>query len=284
MKKNNIYRISSNKYRPLNFEDVIGQKNITDTLKKAIKKKSLAQVFLFSGPRGVGKTTCARILSREVNKISYKEKNNNMFNIFEIDAASNNSVEDIRNLINEIRFPPQVGKYKIYIMDEIHMLSQAAFNSFLKTLEEPPSHIIFILSTTEKQKIIPTVLSRCQIYDFKKISVKDIKLYIKKIAKKEKIYIENEAAFIIAKASDGSLRDALSIFDKIISFNGNKITRKIVNDQLGILDYEYYFKFSNFFFEKKIENILLLFKKIIDNGLEEGNFVLGLGNHFINLF
>jgi len=237
--------VSALKYRPQTFADVVGQQAITNTLESAIANNHLAQALLFTGPRGVGKTTCARILAKRINQESETTLNLDedfAFNIFELDAASNNSVDDIRSLTDQVRIPPQTGKYKVYIIDEVHMLSQAAFNAFLKTLEEPPAHAIFILATTEKHKIIPTILSRCQIFDFKRIGVKDIKDYLYKIAEKQNIKAEDDALHIIAQKADGALRDALSIFDQIVTFSGDNVTYSGVIENLNILDYDYYFR------------------------------------------
>src|SRR4030066_1957468 len=235
--------VSARKYRPQTFEDVIGQQAITNTLENAIKNNHLAQALLFTGPRGVGKTTYARILAKKINQASGGDLEEDFaFNIFELDAASNNSVDDIRNLNEQVRIPPQTGKYKVYIIDEVHMLSSAAFNAFLKTLEEPPAHAIFILATTEKHKIITTILSRCQIFDFNRIGVEDIVGRLMYVAKNEGVSAEEEALHIISQKADGALRDALSIFDQIVSLSGKKITYKDVIENLNVLDYEYYFK------------------------------------------
>lgn len=226
------YIVSAIKYRPKDFKDVVGQKAVTETLERAITNNRLAHAFLFCGPKGVGKTTCARILARNVNILYHKKEIlENNFNVFELDAASNNSVDDIRNLIDKLRFPPQLGKYKVYIIDEVHMLSQAAFNAFLKTLEEPPEHAIFILSTTEKQKILPTILSRCQIYDFRRISLENISKKLNQIASLEGIKTDIESLYMIAQHADGSLRDALSIFDRLISFSGKQLTTTLIRDR-----------------------------------------------------
>lgn len=276
--------VSARKYRPQVFEDVVGQQHVTRTLKNAIQQNHLAQALLFTGPRGVGKTTCARILARMINEDDgIADENDFSFNIFELDAASNNSVDDIRNLIDQVRFAPQVGSYKVYIIDEVHMLSQAAFNAFLKTLEEPPKHAIFILATTEKHKIIPTILSRCQIYDFKRIGVEDIAGHLAEVAQKESIEIEQEALHIVAQKADGALRDALSIFDRIVSFSGNKITYQDVIDNLRILDYDYYFRATEFIMNQDRASLLLLFDKILDHGFDGHLFVNGLASHFRDL-
>ncbi|XZQ50837.1 MAG: DNA polymerase III subunit gamma/tau [Candidatus Karelsulcia muelleri] len=279
------YVVSYRKYIPRDFEEVIGQKNITETLKKAIEKKMLSKSFLFCGPRGVGKTTCAKILARKVNNFSYEEKNS-MFNIIELDAASNNSVDDIRNIINQVNFRPQYGKYKVYIIDEVHMLSNSAFNAFLKILEDPPSHVIFILATTEKNKILSTIISRCQVYDFNRISVNEITNYLRKICKKEGIEFEEDALLLISEISDGSLRDALSIFDKLIlDYNNNKrLLSSRVYNQLGLLDIEYCLKITNLILKKEIYNVLLLFDEIIKKGVNINMFITSLSKHFRNLF
>lgn len=243
----NHFVVSARKYRPQSFRDVVGQQAITNTLLNAIENNHLAQALLFTGPRGVGKTTCARILAKKINEqtAGVEDENDFAFNIFELDAASNNSVDDIRKLIEQVRIPPQVGNYKVYIIDEVHMLSTAAFNAFLKTLEEPPKHAIFILATTEKHKIIPTILSRCQIFDFKRITINDIREYLKYIAEQQGIEAEDEALQIIAQKADGAMRDALSIFDRVVSFSGEKITRQATSEILNVLDYEVYFKVTD---------------------------------------
>ncbi len=276
--------VSARKYRPQNFDEVVGQQHVTNTLYNAIEKNHLAQALLFTGPRGVGKTTCARILARMINTEDGADpKQDFSFNIFELDAASNNSVDDIRNLIDQVRFAPQAGNYKVYIIDEVHMLSQAAFNAFLKTLEEPPKHAIFILATTEKHKIIPTILSRCQIFDFKRIAVEDISNHLKKVAEQEGITAENEALHIIAQKADGALRDALSIFDRIVSFSGNNITYKDVIDNLRILDYDYYFRTTDFLLQNNTAGLLNIFDEILDNGFDGHLFINGLASHFRDL-
>lgn len=274
--------VSARKYRPQTFSDVVGQQAITNTLENAIENDHLAQALLFTGPRGVGKTTCARILAKRINQDSQEENNLNedfAFNIFELDAASNNSVDDIRNLTDQVRIPPQTGHYKVYIIDEVHMLSQAAFNAFLKTLEEPPSHAIFILATTEKHKIIPTILSRCQIFDFKRIGVKDIKDYLHKIAKQEKINADDDALHIIAQKADGALRDALSIFDRVVSFSGNELTRQAVAENLNVLDYEAYFKTTDLLLSNDIPGVLVHFNDILNQGFDGHHFIMGLASH-----
>src|SRR3954471_14363446 len=274
--------VSARKYRPLGFEEVVGQEHITTTLKNAIDSNKLAQALLFCGPRGVGKTTCARIVARMINGFEEKAEVNSL-NIFELDAASNNSVEDIRSLVDQVRYPPQYGKYKIYIIDEVHMLSNAAFNAFLKTLEEPPKYAIFILATTEKHKIIPTILSRCQIFDFNRIQIDDIANHLAYIAGNEQIAAETDALHIIAQKADGALRDACSIFDQIVSFAGNTITYKAVIDNLNILDYDYYFKVTDALLGQNIPSSLLIFNEILNNGFDGHNFVAGMGDHFRNL-
>ncbi|APD07404.1 DNA-directed DNA polymerase [Flavobacteriaceae bacterium UJ101] len=273
--------VSARKYRPKEFSDVVGQKSITDTLVQSIENNHLAQALLFCGPRGVGKTTCARILARKINEeINATGDEDYAFNIFELDAASNNSVDDIRNLIEQVRFAPQQGKYKVYIIDEVHMLSQAAFNAFLKTLEEPPSHAIFILATTEKHKIIPTILSRCQIYDFKRISVLDIKTHLKTICKDQNIIAEDDALHLIAQKADGALRDALSIFDRVVSFSGEgNLTVENVSKNLNILDYDSYFNIIELALNNKIQEILLAYNTIVNKGFDGHLFIAGLASH-----
>ena len=278
--------VSALKYRPQRFEDVVGQESITQTLENAIAKDHLAQALLFCGPRGVGKTTCARILAKKINDSdeTATEDNDFAFNIFELDAASNNSVEDIRNLIDQVRIPPQVGKYKVYIIDEVHMLSQAAFNAFLKTLEEPPSHAIFILATTEKHKIIPTILSRCQIFDFKRIGVTDAKNYLQKIAKNEGIQAEEEALQLIAQKADGAMRDALSIFDRIVSFSSEVITAQHVSVNLSILDFDTYLQITKQLIEGDIRGVILSFDQVLSKGFDGHQFIVGLASHFRDLW
>lgn len=276
--------VSARKYRPQVFDEVVGQQHVTNTLLNAINQNHLAQALLFTGPRGVGKTTCARILARMVNSEQATDSDQDFsFNIFELDAASNNSVDDIRNLTDQVRFAPQAGNYKVYIIDEVHMLSQSAFNAFLKTLEEPPSHAIFILATTEKHKIIPTILSRCQIYDFKRITVEDIAAHLKNVAGKERITAEDEALHIIAQKADGALRDALSIFDRIVSFSGKNITYQDVIDNLRILDYDYYFRTTDHILNGDSSGLLLIFNEILDNGFDGHLFMNGLASHFRDL-
>ncbi|WP_143962021.1 DNA polymerase III subunit gamma/tau [Litoribacter populi] len=290
--------VSARKYRPSNFKSVVGQQHITTTLKNAIKNNHLAQAFLFCGPRGVGKTTCARILAKTINCESITSdfeacnecdsckafNSSASFNVHELDAASNNSVEDIRNLVEQVRYAPQKGNYKIYIIDEVHMLSTAAFNAFLKTLEEPPKYAIFILATTEKHKIIPTILSRCQIFDFNRIQIQDIGEHLKYIASEESIDYEEEALRLIATKADGALRDALSIFDLIVTYSaGNKLTYQETIDNLHILDYDYYFKVTDALLNESISETLLIFNEILKKGFDGHNFIVGLSEHFRNL-
>ena len=276
--------VSARKYRPSKFKDVVGQQAITNTLENAIANNHLAQALLFTGPRGVGKTTCARILAKKINDDgTYNEDEDFAFNIFELDAASNNSVDDIRSLIDQVRIPPQIGKYKVYIIDEVHMLSSAAFNAFLKTLEEPPKHAIFILATTEKHKIIPTILSRCQIFDFKRITVNDIKNQLAEVAKAEKIDAEDDALHIIAQKADGAMRDALSIFDRVVSFSGRNLTREAVTENLNVLDYTYYFKTTQLLLENNIPDILITYDEILSKGFDGHHFISGLASHFRDL-
>ena len=289
--------VSARKYRPSTFDSVVGQGAITSTLKNAIKTNTLAQAFLFCGPRGVGKTTCARIMAKTINCTNRTEdfeacnecescrsfNNSASFNVYELDAASNNSVDDIRNLVEQVRIPPQTGEYKVYIIDEVHMLSQAAFNAFLKTLEEPPAYAKFILATTEKQKIIPTILSRCQIFDFKRITVEDITKHLQNIAAKEGITVEEEALNIVAQKADGALRDALSIFDQMVSFSGKNITYHDVIANLNVLDYEYYFQMTDNILRGDSNAVLLLLDEVIDKGFDAQNFIQGLSTHFRNL-
>ena len=289
--------VSARKYRPATFDTVVGQQSITNTLKNAIKNNHLAQAFLFCGPRGVGKTSCARILAKTINCMNLSPEveacnecescqgfnNNHSFNIHELDAASNNGVDKIRELVDQVRFAPQVGKYNIYIIDEVHMLSPSAFNAFLKTLEEPPAHALFILATTEKHKIIPTILSRCQIFDFKRIQIADIAEHLAYVAKNEGIEVEQEALHIIAQKADGALRDALSIFDQIISFCGDKLTYQAVIQNLNILDYDYYFRVTDALYNSNIPSALNAFNEILNNGFDGHHFINGLGMHFRNL-
>ena len=276
--------VSARKYRPLQFEDVVGQSAITETLEQAISSNQLAQALLFCGPRGVGKTTCARILAREINKeIGGSDEEDFAFNIFELDAASNNSVDDIRNLIDQVRFAPQVGKYKVYIIDEVHMLSNQAFNAFLKTLEEPPAHAIFILATTEKHKIIPTILSRCQIYDFKRISISDIQNHLISIAEKENVSYEPDALHLIAQKAEGALRDALSTFDRMVTFTSRNLTLEKVAENLNVLDYEYYFRITESALKNDIPQLLLQLNEILNKGFDAHIFINGLGSHFRDL-
>lgn len=276
--------VSARKYRPTRFKDVVGQQAITNTLENAIENDHLAQALLFTGPRGVGKTTCARILAKKINDDgTHHEDEDFAFNIFELDAASNNSVDDIRNLIDQVRIPPQVGNYKVYIIDEVHMLSSAAFNAFLKTLEEPPKHAIFILATTEKHKIIPTILSRCQIFDFRRITVNDIKGQLAIVAKAEGIEAEDDALHIIAQKADGAMRDALSIFDRVVSFSGKNLTRQAVTENLNVLDYTYYFEITDLLLENKIPETFVQFDDILAKGFDGHHFIAGLASHFRDL-
>ena len=289
--------VSARKYRPSTFESVVGQHAITSTLQNAIRNNTLAQAFLFCGPRGVGKTTCARIMAKTINCLHptadmeacnecescVSFNNNASFNIFELDAASNSGVDDIRALIDQVRIPPQIGKYKVYIIDEVHMLSGAAFNAFLKTLEEPPAYAKFILATTEKHKILPTILSRCQIFDFKRITVEDITKHLQNIAAKEGVTAEEEALNIIAQKADGALRDALSIFDQMVSFSGNNITYKDVIANLNVLDYEYYFGMVENILAGDINSMLLLVNEVVNKGFDPQNFIQGMASHLRNL-
>lgn len=289
--------VSARKYRPATFDTVVGQQHITVTLKNAIKNNQLAQAFLFCGPRGVGKTTCARILAKTINCEHLRDdveacgecdscksfQNGNSFSIHELDAASNNSVDDIRNLIDQVRIPPQTGKYKIYIIDEVHMLSQQAFNAFLKTLEEPPSYAIFILATTEKHKILPTILSRCQIFDFNRIKVADMANHLASIAEKEGISHDADGLHMIAQKADGGLRDALSMFDQIVSFSNKQVTYQAVIDNLNILDYEYYFRLTDAILKEDASSALLILDEILAHGFEGSHFIGGLSSHFRDL-
>ena len=276
--------VSARKYRPQAFKDVVGQQAITNTLENAIANDHLAQALLFCGPRGVGKTSCARILAKRINQDENTRPDEDFaFNIFELDAASNNSVDDIRNLIDQVRIPPQVGNYKVYIIDEVHMLSQAAFNAFLKTLEEPPKHAIFILATTEKHKIIPTILSRCQIFDFKRITVTDARKHLVQIAQEEGIEADEEALHIIAQKADGAMRDALSIFDRVVSFSGKTLSRKAVTENLNVLDYDTYFTSTDLILKNDIPQLLLQFNDILSRGFDGHHFIAGLASHFRDL-
>ena len=291
------YIVSARKYRPSTFDSVVGQRALTTTLKNAIATGKLAHAYLFCGPRGVGKTTCARIFAKTINCLSpgtdgeacnqcescmaFNEQRS--YNIHELDAASNNSVEDIRTLIDQVRIPPQIGKYKVYIIDEVHMLSQAAFNAFLKTLEEPPHHAIFILATTEKHKILPTILSRCQIYDFNRMNVQDTVGHLQYVASKEGIQAEPEALNVIAQKADGGMRDALSIFDQVASFTGGNITYQGVIQNLNVLDYEYYFRLTDFFLENKASDTMLLLNEVLRKGFDAHHFITGLASHFRDL-
>ena len=291
------YIVSARKYRPSTFESVVGQRALTTTLKNAIATQKLAHAYLFCGPRGVGKTTCARIFAKTINCmtptadgeacnqcescVAFNEQRS--YNIHELDAASNNSVDDIRQLVEQVRIPPQIGKYKVYIIDEVHMLSASAFNAFLKTLEEPPRHAIFILATTEKHKILPTILSRCQIYDFNRISVEDTVNHLSYVASKEGITAEPEALNVIAMKADGGMRDALSIFDQVVSFTGGNITYKSVIDNLNVLDYEYYFRLTDCFLANKVSDALLLFNDVLNKGFDGSHFITGLSSHFRDL-
>ena len=295
--KTSNFIVSARKYRPATFDTVVGQGSVTNTLKNAIKNSHLSQAYLFCGPRGVGKTTCARILAKTLNCFnmtsdfeacdrcesckSFNESRS--FNIHELDAASNNSADGIRSLIDQVRVPPQVGKYSIYIIDEVHMLSSAAFNAFLKTLEEPPLHVVFILATTEKHKIIPTILSRCQIYDFNRIKIDDTVQYLEKISNNEGVTYETEALRVIAQKADGGMRDALSIYDQIVSYCGNHITYASVIDNLNVLDYEYYFRLTDAFLDHNYAQPLTLFNEILDKGFDGHNFIAGLSSHFRDL-
>ena len=291
------YIVSARKYRPATFDTVVGQRALTTTLKNAIATNKLAHAYLFCGPRGVGKTTCARIFAKTINCLhptadgeacnacescqAFNEQRS--YNIHELDAASNNSVDDIRSLIEQVRIPPQIGRYKVYIIDEVHMLTTSAFNAFLKTLEEPPHHAIFILATTEKHKILPTILSRCQIYDFNRISVADTTEHLQYVAEKEGIPVEPEALTVIAQKADGGMRDALSIFDQVTSFSNGNITYKSVIENLNVLDYEYYFKLTDLFLANKVPDCMLLLNEILKKGFDGNHFITGLGGHFRDL-
>lgn len=289
--------VSARKYRPQLFNTVVGQSHITNTLKNAIINKQLAQAYLFCGPRGVGKTTCARIFAKTINCFNINANgeacdvcdsctsfnSGASLNVYELDAASNNSVEDIRNLVDQVRFAPQLGQYKVYIIDEVHMLSAAAFNAFLKTLEEPPKHAKFILATTEKHKIIPTILSRCQVFNFNRIKTEDISNHLAFMAKEEHVSYEPEALHIIAQKADGGLRDACSIFDQMVAFTGNHLTYKQVVENLNVLDYDYYFKITDAFLNQQLPEIMLTFDDILKKGFDGHNFLIGLGEHLRNL-
>ncbi len=277
--------VSARKYRPVIFEDVVGQESVTTTLKNAIKSGQLAHAYLFCGPRGVGKTTCARILAREVNEFKADESGDvsTSLNIYELDAASNNSVEDIRSLVDQVRIPPQYGKYKVYIIDEVHMLSSQAFNAFLKTLEEPPHYAIFILATTEKHKILPTIISSCQIFDCIRITIEDIAKHLGEICKREKIKADESALHVIAQKADGALRDALSMLDRLVNYTDRRLEYDSVLANLNILDYDYYFRITDQLIAQNHSQALLLFDEIIRKGFDGGDFIAGLAEHFRNL-
>ena len=289
--------VSARKYRPTTFHSVVGQESITTTLKNAIRTGKVAQAFLFCGPRGVGKTTCARIFAKALNCEHLTEdcepcntcdscrafNDSASFNVFELDAASNNSVEDMRSLVEQVRIPPQGAKYKVYIIDEVHMLSGSAFNAFLKTLEEPPAYAKFIMATTEKHKIIPTILSRCQVYDFKRITENDIRKHLQYVAEQEGVTVEEEALRVMATKADGALRDALSIFDQIVSFTGKNITYRQTVENLNVLDIDYYFRVTDFLFSEDVSSALLLLDEIIAKGFDPQNFIAGMASHFRNL-
>jgi len=291
------YIVSARKYRPFTFSSVIGQPSITATLKNAIRNNHLAHAYLFCGPRGVGKTTSARIFAKTINCQNLTAETepcntcesckafneSRSYNIHELDAASNNSVDDIRTLVDQVRIPPQIGKYSVYIIDEVHMLSQSAFNAFLKTLEEPPAHAIFVLATTEKHKILPTILSRCQIFDFNRIGITDIEKHLASVAEKEQITFEPEALNIIAQKADGAMRDALSIFDQVVSFTGNNITYRDTIANLNVLDYDYYFRLVEGFQHGDVPGVLMIFNDILDKGFNAHHFVTGLCQHFRDL-
>ena len=289
--------VSARKYRPDSFDSVVAQSSITATLKNAIKNNQLAHAYLFCGPRGVGKTTCARIFAKTINCSDLSPEteacnkcescnafnSSRSFNIHELDAASNNSVDDIRMLIDQVRIPPQVGRYSVYIIDEVHMLSPQAFNAFLKTLEEPPKHAIFILATTEKHKIIPTILSRCQIFDFTRIDIDDITGYLECVAKNEGVTAEKEALNVIARKADGAMRDALSIFDQIVSFTGNNIAYQDVIKNLNVLDFDYYFRLVDHFLNNHVSEILMIFNEVLNKGFDGHHFINGLSDHLRNI-
>ncbi len=291
------YIVSARKYRPSTFVSVVGQQHITTTLKNAVKGSQLAHAYLFCGPRGVGKTTCARIFAKTINCSNISDDfeacnecescksfaENRSYNIHELDGASNNSVEDIRSLIDKVRVPPQIGSYSVYIIDEVHMLSASAFNAFLKTLEEPPKHAIFILATTEKHKILPTILSRCQIYDFNRITIEDAVGHLKYVAKSEQIEVEEEGLSVIAQKADGAMRDALSIFDQIVAFSGKSITYQQIIDNLNVLDYDYYFRLVDAFLAEDTTQTLLIFDEILKRGFDAHHFISGLSSHFRDL-
>ncbi|MDL2251314.1 DNA polymerase III subunit gamma/tau [Odoribacter sp. OttesenSCG-928-J03] len=286
--------VSARKYRPASFDTVVGQLSITSTLRNAIVGQQLAQAYLFCGPRGVGKTTCARIFAKTINCMNLKENaeacnecescqafdSGRSLNIHELDAASNNSVDDIRGLVEQVRILPQIGRYSVYIIDEVHMLSTSAFNAFLKTLEEPPAHAVFILATTEKHKILPTILSRCQIYDFNRMKVGDTVAHLKYIADKEGVTAEDEALDVIAQKADGAMRDALSIFDQIVSFCGKHLTYNKIIENLNVLDYDYYFRLTSLFYDGNVSDSLLLLNEILEKGFDAAHLVAGLGKHF----
>ena len=294
--------VSARKYRPATFDTVVGQASITNTLKNAIRSNHLAQAYLFTGPRGVGKTTTARIFAKTINCLNIDLENNpdniepcntcescksfstnSSFNIYELDAASNNSVDDIRQLVEQVRIPPQVGKYKIYIIDEVHMLSTAAFNAFLKTLEEPPPYVKFILATTERHKIIPTILSRCQVFNFSRITIKDMAEHLRYVANSENVKAEDDALHLVAEKADGALRDALSIFDQLVSFTSGDLTYDKVVENLHVLDQDYYFKVTGHILKGEISSVLVLLNDIIEKGFDGQHFIVGLGEHFRSL-
>ena len=277
------YTVSALKYRPQKWDAVVGQEGITRTLKQAIEQNQVAQAYLFCGPRGVGKTTSARIFARAINDFEASSTEDYAFNVFELDAASNNKVEDIRSIVDQVRIPPQRGKYKVYIIDEVHMLSQAAFNAFLKTLEEPPPHAVFILATTEKHKILPTILSRCQIFDFNRITVSDMVVHLQGICQKEGIEAEEEALHVVAVKADGALRDALSIFDQLVAFAGKKLTYDVVAEHLHVLDHQTYFEIVRCALSSEVAPALLVLDGIIARGFDPHHFIAGLGSHLRSL-